>query len=56
MFHGSDQRHIDQFLAGELSENMFLTKIEYEQKWPFSWQNWSPIVIFCKENRLYEPL
>ena len=52
MFHGSDQKYIDRFLAGELTENMFLAKIDYEQKWPFSWQNWRPIGIFCRENRI----
>ena len=52
MFHGTDQKYIDQFLAGELSENMFLTRIDYAQKWPFSWNNWRPIVIFCKENQI----
>ncbi|UCH21687.1 MAG: ChaN family lipoprotein [Deltaproteobacteria bacterium] len=52
MFHGSDQNQINRFLAGELSENMFLEKIGYAQKWPFRWRNWSPIVYFCIENKI----
>ena len=52
MFHGADQKYIDQFLAGELTEKVFLTKIDYAEKWPFSWNNWRPIVIFCKENQI----
>lgn len=52
MFHGSDQKHIDRFLAGELSENVFLEKIGYAQKWPFRWRNWRPIVYFCLENKI----
>jgi len=52
MFHGSDQKYIDRFLSGELSENMFLEKIDYAKKWPFRWSNWSPIVFFCIENQI----
>lgn len=52
MFHGSDQSYIDRFLSGQLSENGFLKKIDYTKKWPFRWDNWSPIVFFCKENKI----
>jgi len=52
MFHGSDQKYIDRFLSGELSENMFLEKIDYAKKWPFRWSNWRPIVSFCIENQI----
>ena len=33
MFHGSDQKLIDQFLFGDLSEKLFLKKIDYAAKW-----------------------
>ena len=52
MFHGRDQKHIDRFMAGELSEKMFLEKIDYAKKWPFHWGNWSPIISFCRENHI----
>ncbi|MGD2124899.1 MAG: ChaN family lipoprotein [Desulfobacteraceae bacterium] len=52
MFHGSDQKHVDRFMSGELSENSFLEKIDYEKKWPFGWSNWSPVVSFCRENHI----
>jgi uncharacterized iron-regulated protein len=52
MFQGNDQRHIDRFLSGELSENEFLEKIDYAKKWPFPWRNWRPIVLFCLENQI----
>ena len=52
MFHGSDQKYINRFFSGELSENMFLKKIEYTKKWPFRWSNWSPIVYYCLENQI----
>ncbi len=52
MFHGRDQKYIDQFMVGELSEKMFLEKIDYAKKWPFDWGNWSPIISFCRENHI----
>lgn len=52
MFHGSDQKYIDQFMAGELSEKMFLQRIDYVRKWPFDWSNWSPIISFCRDNQI----
>ncbi|MGD2272112.1 MAG: ChaN family lipoprotein [Desulfobacterales bacterium] len=52
MFQGNDQKYIDRFLSGELSENEFLEKIDYAKKWPFPWRNWRPIVLFCLENQI----
>lgn len=52
MFHGIDQRYVDRFMAGELSEKRFLEKIDYARKWPFHWSNWSPIISFCRENEI----
>ena len=50
MFYGSDQKYVDSFMSGELSESSFLDKIDYAKKWPFHWSNWSPIIVFCREN------
>ncbi len=52
MFHAVDQKYLDAFMAGELSEDTFITKIDYKFKWPFSWRNWSPIIYFCQEHRI----
>ena len=52
MFHGSDQKHVDGFMSGELSENAFLDKIDYAKKWPFHWGNWSPIISLCRDNKI----
>jgi hypothetical protein len=52
MFHGSDQKYIDRFMAREISDKMFLEKIDYVKKWPFDWGNWSPIVSFCLNNQI----
>ncbi|HUT44493.1 MAG TPA: ChaN family lipoprotein, partial [Desulfobacterales bacterium] len=52
MFHGRDQKYIDRFMAGELSEKLFLEAIDYTRKWPFHWGNWSPIISFCRDNQI----
>ncbi|MDY6790432.1 MAG: ChaN family lipoprotein [Thermodesulfobacteriota bacterium] len=52
MFHGRDQKYIDRFMAGELSEKMFLERIDYARKWPFHWDNWRPIISFCQDNQI----
>ncbi|MFH2066406.1 MAG: ChaN family lipoprotein [Pseudomonadota bacterium] len=50
MLHGADQKIINAFMEGELSEGVFIRKIDYRKKWPFSWQNWSPIIYFCQDH------
>jgi hypothetical protein len=52
MFHGSDQKHVDAFMSGELPEESFLHKIDYAKKWPFPWSNWKPIISFCREHKI----
>ncbi len=38
-----DQGSIDQFLAGKLSEENFLLKIKWKQRWGFPWENYKPL-------------
>jgi hypothetical protein len=52
MFNGSDQKHVDAFMSGELSEESFLDKIDYAKKWPFPWHNWKPTISFCRDHRI----
>jgi len=52
MFHGSDQKFVDRYMAGELSEGSFIRKIDYAKKWPFRWLNWSPIIHFCRNHHI----
>ncbi len=52
MFHGTDQKLIDSFMAGNISEESFLNKIHYIKKWPFGWNNWKPVIAFCIENQI----
>ncbi len=52
MFHGADQKYINGFMSGELSEGTFIDKIDYSRKWPFSWRNWSSIIYFCQDHKI----
>ncbi len=52
MFYGKDQKHIDGYMAKKLPERSFLRKIDYRKKWPFSWDNWRPIIQFCRERKI----
>ena len=52
MFHAADQKAVDLFMNGELTEKAFLEKIEYAKKWPFRWENWRPIIAFCRQNHI----
>ena len=52
MFHGSDQKHVDAFMSGQLSEESFLEKIDYAKKWPFPWGNWKTTISFCRDHKI----
>ena len=52
MFHAADQKTVDRFMAGKLPEKAFLDRIEYTKKWPFRWENWRPIIEFCRQNQI----
>ena len=52
MFHGGDQKQVDRFLSGELSEASFLARIDYVKKWPFPWSHWKPLLDFCRDHRI----
>jgi len=49
MFHGKDQKWVDQYMAGELEEKAFLNKIGYARKWAYNWNPWRHILDFCRE-------
>lgn len=48
MFHGSDQKWLDAYLAGRLGEDAFLKKIRYAKKWNYPWYRWKPILDLCR--------
>ena len=52
IFNADDQPHIDAFLRAEMTEAAFLQKIDYFNKWGFPWENYQPIVQYCREQEI----
>jgi Haem-binding uptake, Tiki superfamily, ChaN len=52
MFHGRDQKWVDQFMSGDLDEKTFLKKIAYARKWAYNWNPWRHILDFCREHQI----
>lgn len=52
MFHGRDQKWVDQYMAGDLEEKAFLNKIGYARKWAYNWNPWRHILDFCREQKI----
>ncbi len=52
MFQRPFQSVLDQYLAGELTEEQLIERTEYNQRWRFPWEYYAPIVRFAKENKL----
>jgi uncharacterized iron-regulated protein len=52
MFQQPFQRHLDDYVAGELSETELLRKTEYYQRWRFDFRLYQPILRYARENRL----
>jgi len=46
------QRHLDAYIAGELSERELLRDSEYYQRWRFDFRHYAPILRFAREHRL----
>jgi uncharacterized iron-regulated protein len=46
------QRHLDDYVAGELSESELLRKTEYYQRWRFDFRLYQPILRYAREHRL----
>lgn len=47
-----DQRHLDQFILGKLSEKDFLTRIQWKKKWSFPWENYRPLFRWAQINKV----
>lgn len=52
MFQRPFQSVLDQYLAGQLTEEQLIEQTEYNQRWRFPWEYYAPIVRFAKENQL----
>ena len=52
MFQRPFQQFLDQYLAGEISEEELREKSEYDQRWGFDWELYAPILRFAKAHNL----
>ena len=50
-FYPENQKSLDAFLAGKISEKKFLQKTQYSD-WGFDWQLYKPIFDFAREHKL----
>lgn len=46
------QRHLDDYVAGKLSETEILRATEYYQRWRFDFRLYQPILSYAREHRL----
>lgn len=52
MFQRPYQNVIDQYLAGEITEEQLVEQSEYEERWGFPWEYYAPILRFARANQL----
>ena len=44
-----DQGALDDFMAGEISENHFLQQVNWEESWGFPWEHYRPLLQMAKQ-------
>lgn len=44
------QQHLDQWLRGQISEEVFLRAIRYEETWGFPWENYRGVFHFARDH------
>jgi Haem-binding uptake, Tiki superfamily, ChaN len=52
MFKSKDQAHLDAWLAGELTDQDLQEIVKYHQTWGFPWNNYKPILDYCKQHKI----
>ncbi len=52
MFYAEDQKNLDAYMSGQISEQQLLKKINYHQKWPFEWRHFRPIIKLCVQHQI----
>jgi len=52
MVNLEDQRHLNSFIKGKITEKQFLQSIDYYKNWGFPWRNYKPIFDFAKINKI----
>ncbi len=52
MFQRPDQRWLDRYLAGEISDAELVEGSEYAKRWGFPWELYAPILRFSQETKI----
>jgi hypothetical protein len=47
-FHSEHQQILDKYLDGHISEEQFLTKIDYDSSWGFPWPHYRRLLLTCQ--------
>jgi uncharacterized iron-regulated protein len=50
MVYGRQQRILDRFMAGDISEDEFLRRIRYDLEWGYDWQSFRPLFQAARES------
>lgn len=52
MVRAKDQRHLDEFMSGEIGEGEFLRRIQYATNWGFPWDHYRIFFDFARSHGL----
>jgi len=52
MFRSKDQKYLDKWMEGSITDQELLDAVEYERTWGFPWANFRPILEYCKYNAI----
>lgn len=47
----SQQKALDSFVAGQMSEKDFLAKVQWDNRWGFPWENYRAIFLWAQQNK-----
>lgn len=47
-----DQRAVDRFLSGKISEKDFLRQVSWKKNWSFPWENYKPLFKWAQQNKV----
>ena len=52
MFQRPFQPVLDEYVAGEITEEELIARSEYETRWGFDWEFYAPILRYAKDNQI----
>lgn len=47
-----DQKYIDHFMQGRISESQFLHRVDWIKNWEFPWEHYRPLLLYFKEEQI----